>query len=218
MAENAFKTIFDALYDHYGPQYWWPAESSLEMIVGAILTQNTQWRNVEKALANLKKKGLLSLPSLLSISTEELAQSIRSAGYYNVKAKRLQNLLRMIESNYAGDIDTLCDDDMNSCRNNLLSVKGVGEETADSILLYCCRKPVFVVDKYTHRVFSRHGLVPDDTSYAEIQQQFMSSLPMDESLFNEYHALIVRVAKDYCKKQAPACDFCPLSKMLSDEC
>lgn len=214
MAVNNFLDIYSALFDHYGPQSWWPAETSFEMIVGAVLTQNTNWKNVSRALNNLKEANLLELNSLNAISHDELAVFIHPAGYYNLKAKRLKNLLRMITTEYGGDLQALFDEDLDSSRSRLLQVNGIGEETADSILLYAAGQPIFVVDAYTHRVFSRHHLVEEECSYADIQEKFMDNLPREVSLFNEYHALIVRVAKEYCKKSNPRCGLCPLKKFL----
>ncbi|MEE4243747.1 MAG: endonuclease III domain-containing protein [Desulfopila sp.] len=211
MAENVFGQIFATLFAHYGPQCWWPAETPFEMAVGAVLTQNTNWKNASKAIFSLKQANLLSPLSIDSISHEELAFHIQPAGYYNLKAKRLKNLVRMLVEEYGGDLKLLAESDWRESREKLLSVKGVGEETADSILLYACSQPVFVVDTYTHRVFSRHNLLEEECSYSDIQERFMDNLPADAALFNEYHALIVRVAKDFCKKTSPLCSDCPLS-------
>ena len=214
MADARFLEIYNSLFDYFGPQGWWPSESALEMVVGAVLTQNTNWKNVRKALENLKKSDMLQLETLVTLSPEELANYIRPAGYYNLKAKRLLNLLAMIVREYDGSFDTLIEDDLDSCRQKLLQVNGVGEETADSILLYVGCQPIFVVDAYTHRVFSRHNLLPEETSYQEIQECFMDNLPADAGLFNEYHALIVKVAKEFCKRKNPLCHQCPLQKFL----
>lgn len=210
MGGNTFLRIYEVLYEHYGPQQWWPADSLLEMIVGSVLTQNTNWNNVEKALGNITRAELMSIERLLALTNEELAQLIRPAGYYNIKAKRLKNLLHMIDKEYDGRLQRLLDDELYSCREKLLQVKGVGEETADAILLYGCGHPIFVVDSYTHRIFSRHNLVEEESYYGAIQECFMEKLPADAELFNEYHALIVRLAKDFCKKNNPLCDTCPL--------
>lgn len=209
--QNRFLDIYDLLYKFYGPQGWWPGESSFEMVVGAILTQNTSWSNVRKAIDNLKNDGLLSFKALYALSFDELATRIRPSGYFNIKTKRLKNLLRMIEERYQGELELLFQDDMMSGRANLLSVQGIGPETADSILLYGGNHPLFVVDTYTHRVFSRHQLLADESDYDSIQEVFMSALPEDSRLFNEYHALIVRLGKDYCKKSRPLCENCPLN-------
>jgi len=214
MTENVFRDIYTTLLDHFGPQNWWPSESSFEMVVGAVLTQNTSWINVSKAIENLRNAGLLQLDLLVALSPAELAPYIRPAGYYNLKAKRLLNLLRMIVNEYDGSLHNLLEDELDSARQNLLQVNGIGEETADSILLYAGGQPIFVVDAYTHRVFSRHNLLAEETSYQEIQERFMDNLPADTALFNEYHALIVKVAKEFCKKKEPLCQHCPLQDYL----
>ncbi len=210
---NLFLRVFDRLSAHYGPQNWWPGESNLEIMVGAVLTQNTNWINVEKAIANLKKGDQLSFSCLQSMPVKELAEYIRPAGYYNIKAQRLKNLFQMIADKYEGEISFLFEDSLDGSRENLLRVKGVGPETADAILLYAAKKPAFVIDTYTHRVFSRHQLVEEDTDYYSLQQEFLDSLPEDVSLFNEFHALIVAVAKEFCKKKKPRCSNCPLQRV-----
>ncbi len=210
---NPFLRVYDRLYSHYGPQGWWPAETSIEMMVGAVLTQNTNWGNVEKALTNLKEARLLSFADLLAMEVDELAEYIRPSGYYNIKARRLKNLFQMIESKYEGELTFFFEDNLEDSRENLLKVKGVGPETADAILLYAAEKPVFVIDTYTHRVFSRHHLVEEDTDYFSLQQEFMDNLPEDTLLFNEFHALIVMVAKEFCKKKNPRCSDCPLQRV-----
>lgn len=202
---------YQLLYSHFGPQGWWPGETPLEIMVGAVLTQNTNWTNVTKAIDNLRKRGMLGYPQLLKTSVDQLAQYIQPSGYYNLKAKRIHNLLRMIENLYNGHLNEFLDDDMVSARENLLGVKGVGPETADSILLYACGQPVFVIDTYTHRVFSRHNLVEEETDYHTMQAVFMDHLPENVQLFNEFHALIVRVAKQFCKKTNQLCEQCPLN-------
>lgn len=207
---NIFIRVYERLYSHYGPQRWWPGEGPLEMLVGAVLTQNTNWANVEKAIQNLKEAGRLTFTDLCGMEQEVLAGYIRSSGYYNIKARRIKNLLQMIEEEYEGELGFLFEDSLAASRENLLSVKGVGPETADSILLYAAKKPIFVVDTYTYRVFSRHQLVPEDTDYFGLQQESMDHLPEDVELFNEFHALIVAVAKEFCKKTKPRCAECPL--------
>jgi len=214
MAVNKFLDIYTALFQHYGPQNWWPAETPLEMIVGAVLTQNTNWKNVTRAIANLKEANLLELDALNALTPDELADYIRPAGYYNLKAKRLKNLLQMIADEYNGDLQQLFNEELDSARSRLLQVNGIGEETADSILLYAAGQPIFVVDTYTYRVFSRHNLLAEECSYADIQERFMDNLPIEVPLFNEYHALIIRVAKEYCKKSKPCCQLCPLEEFL----
>ena len=210
MCSNNYLEAYDLLYSHFGSQDWWPGETPLEVMVGAVLTQNTNWRNVTKAIDNLRQAGLLGYSQLLGLSVDELAEYIRPSGYYNLKAKRLHNLLEMIDLRYDGQLNNFLDDDMVSARENLLNVKGVGPETADSILLYACGQPVFVIDTYTHRVFSRHNMVEEETDYEIMQTTFMDHLPGDVQLFNEFHALIVLVAKQFCKKTNPLCEQCPL--------
>ena len=210
MNTNNFRVAYELLYEHFGPQDWWPGDSPLEIMVGAVLTQNTNWSNVEKAIQNLKSENVLDYQSLSHLTVDELAQLIRPAGYYNLKAQRLKNLLDMVTVIYEGSLDLFLTDEAGAARDNLLAVKGVGPETADSILLYACGHPAFVVDMYTHRVFSRHNMVEEETDYETIQDVFVSHLPQSTQLYNEYHALIVRVAGTYCKKTKPLCGDCPL--------
>ena len=203
------KGFYDALYKRYGPQGWWPAETELECILGAILTQNTTWKNVEKALGNLKERNLISIEKLALMPTPSLANLIRPSGYFNQKAVKIKNFINFIMENYNGNLEEMFEEDTQKLRDKILSIKGIGPETADSILLYAARKPVFVVDAYTYRILRRHGLIPEETSYGEMQELFMDSLPEDAQLFNEYHALLVRLAKEHCKK-SPVCEGCPL--------
>jgi len=207
---NIFTEAYQLLYDHFGPQHWWPGETAFEVMVGAVLTQNTNWKNVVKALNNLKEAALLDYSSLSLLAADEIAGFIRPSGYYNLKAQRLKNLLNMVAKLYEGDLETFFADNLSTARENLLAVKGVGPETADSILLYACGAPVFVIDTYTHRVFSRHNMVEEESDYQTMQESFMESLPEDVQLYNEYHALIVRVAGAHCKKTKPLCEQCPL--------
>jgi endonuclease-3 related protein len=201
--------MYHILYSALGPQNWWPAETELEMMVGAVLTQNTNWNNVEKAIENLKEKGLLSVPRLRDIPDTVLAECIRPAGYFNIKTKRLKNLITHIEANYDGDIHALFSIDTDAIRGELLSVKGIGLETADSIILYGAGRPLFVVDTYTHRILTRHGIIQEEAGYDELQSFFMDNLPGDVELFKEFHALIVKTGKVYCRKN-PLCTRCPL--------
>lgn len=204
--------IYQRLYSYFGPQHWWPGETPFEVIIGAILTQNTNWLNVEKAIDNLKKYKLLKPHTLYKLSHKRLASLIRSAGYYNIKAKRLKNFLRFFIKYYNGSIKKMSEGDNGSLRQELLSVKGIGPETADSILLYALAKPVFVVDAYTKRIFSRHRLILEDANYDKIQNLFMSNLKPDAKLFSEYHALLVKLGKEFCAKNKPKCKVCPLKK------
>ena len=221
---NKITCIHKLLLDRFGPQYWWPGETRLEIIIGAVLTQNTNWTNASHAITNLKNENLLSVSSLINLPVDYLAQKIRSSGYYNQKAVRLRNLILLLtescdpETDADGNVtyDELCLDrffaeETAVLRNRLLALKGIGPETADSILLYAGNKPVFVVDAYTHRIISRHSLIPEESDYHEIQDLFTSSLPEDAALFNEYHALLVRLGKEFCKKSEPLCMDCPLN-------
>jgi len=203
--------IYHRLFAHFGPQRWWPGDTPFEVMVGAVLTQNTNWQNVEKAIANLKNDGLLAFGAMESLPRAKLAERIRPCGYYNIKSERLANLLAAIREDADGDLERFFAQDTATLREKLLAVKGIGPETADSILLYAARKPIFVVDAYTHRLLARHEMIdPDEADYHAIQEMFMDALPLDERLFNEYHALIVRVGKEFCKKKRPLCGQCPL--------
>jgi endonuclease-3 related protein len=205
-------TIYDLLFTAYGPQNWWPAESQFEMMIGAILTQNTSWKNVEKAIQNLKRRDLLSVEALSDIPVPTLAEHIRPAGYFNIKAKRLKNLIVFIQEKYDGDLSELFSGDTETIRMELLSVRGIGLETADSMLLYGAGRALFVVDTYTHRILSRHNLIGDEAGYYDLQMLFMDNLPHEVELFKEFHALIVKTGKDYCRKK-PLCPDCPLEKV-----
>lgn len=210
MAENKFQEIYTLLYDHFGPQGWWPGDSPFEIMVGAVLTQNTNWGNVCKAISNLREAGMLSFSALSALHVDELALLIRPSGYFNIKAKRLQNLLQMISERYNGRLELFLEEDLPSGREALLSVKGIGPETADSILLYAANHSIFVVDSYTHRIFSRHHLTAEESDYHSLQEEFHHRLPPQSALYNEYHALIVILGKDYCRKSKPRCTECPL--------
>jgi endonuclease III related protein len=254
--DSALHRVYEQLHVTFGPQHWWPGDTEFEMMVGAILTQNTNWRNVEKAISNLKREGLLAPASLASVERERLATLIRPAGYYNIKAVRLKEFVVWFVATYHGDVRRMRERPLKDLRDELLAVKGVGPETADSILLYACRKPTFVVDAYTRRVFSRHGFFPHDWPYERIRRFFQEALSRDAgprvprpflagenateqdacrpsppvmlhgsrpaassspqtasaavvTLYNEYHALIVRLAKLFCRTK-PLCDVCPV--------
>jgi endonuclease-3 related protein len=210
---NKVYEIYEILLEHFGPQGWWPGETPFEVMVGAVLTQNTSWTNVSRAIDNLKKENLLSFGKLHGLPLAVLAEKIRPAGYFNLKAKRLQNLLDFIEREYNGSLEEMFALDRYSLREAILTVKGIGPETADSILLYAGNKPVFVVDAYTHRILVRHNIIAEDDGYYEIQEYCSLALPEDAALFNEYHALIVRTGKEFCKKSKPACSCCPLAQV-----
>ena len=206
---NKLLAIYRILHKKYSPQKWWPARTRFEVIVGAILTQNTAWTNVEKAIADLKRSGLLSAGKIRDIDTRSLARLIRPAGYYNIKAGRLKNFVSFLYDEYGGSIKDLSSEETGKLRNVLLGVNGIGPETCDSIMLYALHKKVFVVDAYTKRVFSRHGFFKESDDYHKVQKYFIENLPKSEKLYNEYHALIVRVAKEFCRTK-PDCKNCPL--------
>ena len=206
-------SIYKKLYRAFGPQHWWPGDTPFEIAVGAILTQNTNWTNVEKAIQNLKRKNALSARALHDIPLRELAELIRPSGYFNIKAKRLKSFIEFLMNNYNGSLNKMNHVDIACLRKELLAIHGVGSETADSILLYALNKPIFVIDAYTKRVLSRHGIMNYKHSYDTFQELFHASLKKDVRLFNEYHALFVRVGKTYCKPQTPLCDKCPLNSI-----
>lgn len=206
---RALLKLYELLDEHFGDLKWWPADSPFEVMVGAILTQNTAWSNVKKAIGALKEKDLLSPAVLMRIDEGELAVIIRSSGCYRIKARRLKSLVQFIFDHYAGDISGMCGEDPSVLRNQLLAVPGIGAETADSILLYACRKPVFVTDAYTKRILQRHGLVAGKADGNEIRTMFMDHLPHEADLFNQFHALLVQTGKTFCRPQ-PKCHLCPL--------
>ncbi len=210
---STLKEVYDRLYVAYGPQHWWPADSPFEVIVGAVLVQNTSWQNVCKAIDGLRRHDLLEPQALHDVPLDELEELIRPAGYYRIKARRLHNLLDFLVGRYHGSLETMFGTGLPALREQLLEVSGIGPETADSILLYAGGLPTFVVDAYTHRVMARHNWLPFDTDYYQIQDHFHSGLPEDASLFNEYHALLVEVGKQHCRKR-PLCAGCPLADLL----
>lgn len=205
--------IFDALLTAFGKRHWWPGETQFEVIVGAILTQNTSWKNVEKAIDNLKALNLLDVAALHALSAKRLAEIIRPSGFYNVKSRRLKALINVLHEKFFGVVSNLNALDTVELRNLLLCIDGIGRETADSILLYALNRPIFVVDAYTKRFLLNHGLYVGEDSYENIQSFFMEHLPLDTYLFNEFHALIVCLCQTYCKK-VPACVTCPLREDL----
>jgi endonuclease III related protein len=207
------KRIYDCLFRRYGPQHWWPADSRFEVILGAILTQNTSWRNVEKALTQLRLRGLLSYHALSRMSAAEIAPWLRSSGYYNQKAQRVRVLLDYLEQRYQGSLSIMSRQQTGVLRQELLDLKGFGPETVDSILLYAFDRAVFVVDAYTRRVFSRHGLCPEPISYNGLQQWIQANIPAEVPYYNEFHALLVVLAKEHCRSK-PGCSGCPLEPLL----
>jgi endonuclease-3 related protein len=205
--------IFRLLLAYFGPQHWWPADGPFEVAVGAILTQNTNWRNVERAVENLKRTNALTVAGISGLAETALGELIRPSGYYTVKARRLANYVAYINDRYGGDFHASLTGDAADRRAELLSVSGIGPETADSILLYAGGHRTFVVDAYTRRVVSRHGLAPADATYEELRSLFMDNLPADASLSNEFHALLVAVGKHFCRPREPRCEGCPLSAL-----
>ncbi len=213
--------MYEAMRGRFGHQGWWPSfatgaasagkpgNSKLEICVGAILTQNTNWGNVEKALKNLLSAGCMSVSALHELSHDELAKLIRPAGYYNIKAKRLKNFIAAVHESFGDDFEAFLDRPVSTLREELLAINGIGRETADSMILYAAGKPSFVVDAYTYRILLRHGLIAPDDDYEAIKELFESSLPQDVELWNDYHAQLVAVGKNYCRPKAK-CAGCPL--------
>lgn len=212
MRSETLMDLYNRLYACFGPQHWWPGQTPLEIMIGAVLTQNTNWKNVEKAIANLKAAQMLDVQQLYHLPEEQMAGLIRPAGYFHIKAKRLKNLIAWLWEKYDGNIQTLKTQPTDQLREELLSISGIGPETADSILLYAIEKPVFVVDAYTARILGRHHLTAEGDGYAEIQSLFESALPKEIALYNEYHALLVRCGKEFCKPK-PSCRGCPLEEL-----
>ena len=214
--DEKLRAFYDAMLADLGPQGWWPAETPFEVVVGAILTQNTNWKNVERAIASLKREALLDPRALDSIDAERLGEAIRPAGYYRMKARRLKNLMRLLAERFGGDLEALFALPAADLRETVLGVSGIGPETADSIVLYAAGRPVFVVDAYTARILYRHGMIESGATYDDLQSLFDGALADDVDLYQEYHALLVAVGKDFCKKRAPQCDGCPLARFLEE--
>lgn len=207
-------SYYRAMLDALGPRHWWPARTPFEVCVGAVLTQNTAWTGVEKAIANLDGNGALDPKKLSALPQEKLEELIRPAGYFRVKAKRLRGLLEYLGQSCGFDLSVLAGRDMEGVRSELLEVPGIGPETADSILCYALGMPSFVVDAYTRRILSRHALVPEDIHYGELREFFMDVLDPDPALFNDFHAQLTRVGNRFCKPRKPLCDQCPLGPYL----
>ena len=212
MSFEKLTEIYDLLYERFGAQHWWPGQTTFEIVTGAILTQNTNWSNVEKAINNLKSADKLCAQKLHELDRDSLAQLIRPAGYYNIKAKRLKNFIDWLFEKHNGNLDELNALDTHSLREELLSVNGIGMETADSMVLYAFSKPIFVVDTYTCRVMGRHCLIEPGADYEQVREFLESSLNQDVAMFNEFHALLVMVGKNYCKPK-PKCSGCPLESL-----
>jgi len=204
---------YRALRRAHGPRGWWPGRTRLEIILGAILTQNTAWSNVERALAAMRGAGLLRLPALRAVKEESLGKVIRSSGTFRLKARRVRAFLGLLDREFGGSLGRMSGTETALLRDRLLTVSGIGPETADSILLYAFGRPIFVVDAYTTRILARHGLAGERTRYDEIQRFFMDRLPADPELFNDYHAQLVKVGQEYCRRR-PDCERCPLARIL----
>jgi endonuclease-3 related protein len=209
---RALLNIYHRLLADFGPQHWWPAQGPFEIIVGAILTQSAAWGNVEKAIANLRAARALSPPALRQLSLPRLATLVHPCGYYNAKALKLKSFAYWLGNHYDDDLDKFFADDIDRLRQQLLTIQGIGQETADSIILYAASKPIFVIDAYTRRIINRIGLAPDKNSYAAYQAFFMEHLPPDTGLFNEFHALLVCLGKNVCKSR-PLCQQCCLNDL-----
>lgn len=207
--------VYDALQAHFGPQDWWPGATPLEIMVGSVLTQNTSWKNVEKAILNLQQLDLLDIDRLHACHLEELSEAIRPSGYFRVKAKRLWNLIDFVVRTHEGDLERMFATDQATLREQLLGISGIGPETADKIMLYAGELPAFVVDTYTARVVKRHGWIEPEADYHQLQEYFTGGLPDDVPLFGQYHALIVRVGNQHCSTKAK-CEGCPLQGMLPE--
>lgn len=206
-------SIFNTLLHSFGKRHWWPGETTLEIIIGAVLTQNTSWKNVEKAIENLKRHDALNIDRLYKMDKTELARIILPSGFYNIKSNRLKNIIDVIYNEYDSNILNLYSINVWYTRDKLLTIKGIGKETADSIILYALNKPIFVIDAYTKRFLQNHRLYNGKSDYDSLQQFFMKNLPEDTYLFNEFHALIVYLCQNFCKKN-PVCEECPLKEDL----
>jgi endonuclease-3 related protein len=207
--------MYKLMSAHFGPTHWWPGDTPFEIAIGAILTQNTAWTNVEKAIANLKRDNLLTPTAIMECPTEQLEQALVPSGYFRLKVKRLRGFCSHLLTRYGGNISRMAKQPLATLRPELLNVYGIGPETADDILLYACGKIVFVVDAYTRRIFSRHGLVPDDIAYEPLRSFFETNVTPDLHGYKEYHGLIVWTGKEFCRKN-PKCDECPLASTLKD--
>lgn len=207
---RTLRRYYQRLRRHFGPQHWWPARTRFEVILGALLTQNTSWNNVKKTLSNLRGAKVLSPTKLGRLPPQRLAHLLRPSGYFRQKTRAVRHFLDHLERRYRGSLARLFRRPTPALRQELLGLNGIGEETADSILLYAGNRPVFVIDAYTRRVLGRHRLASAEAPYAELQSFFERHLPRDPALYNEYHALLVAAGKNYCHRERPACAACPL--------
>jgi endonuclease-3 related protein len=210
----ALRPYYDALFAAHGPQRWWPGRTPFEIIAGAIMVQNTSWTNVASAIENLRREKLLTPRAIETVSTPRLARLIRSSGYFRQKARKLKSFVRLLRREYQGSLPKMFRAPTSVLRQQLLGVHGIGPETADSILLYAAKHPVFVVDAYTRRILERHGLASAKLSYEDARQLFEQSLSPDVALYNEFHALIVHTGKHFCRPREPRCGECPLKALL----
>ncbi len=211
---SALPVYYQALFSTLGPRKWWPAKTSFEVIVGAILTQNTSWANVGRAMANLRRASMLSFRSMDQAPLEKLTRLVRPSGYFRQKARKLKAFTRFLRISFGGSLPRMFRTPASQLREKLLEVYGIGPETADTILLYAGQIPVFVVDTYTRRILARHALISTKISYEEIRNLFEKSLPRDTQLFNEFHAMLVEVGKKWCRTKNPRCEDCPLRPYL----
>jgi endonuclease-3 related protein len=216
IASPTLRDYYDTLFAALGPQHWWPGRTSFEIIVGAILTQNTSWSNVELAIGNLRRAKLLTPGAIEAVSLARLAALIRSSGYFRQKAKKLKAFVLFLRTQHQGSLVKMFRTSTEILREQLLGVHGIGPETADSILLYAGHHSVFVVDAYARRMLERHHLAAPNDSYEDLRQFFENNLPSDVPLYNEFHALIVRTGKDYCRASNPRCPECPLHRFLPE--
>jgi len=209
---EALEQMYRRLHNYYGEMHWWPGDSAFEIMVGAILTQNTNWRNVERALENVKREGCLDPVALWTCNDDDIERMIRPSGFYRIKTKRIRAFLEMVMGEYKGDVRQLCDTETDALRERLLAVSGIGEETADSMLLYGAGKPIFVIDNYTRRILTRHGVITDDWSYGDIQALCMRAGDNTAERYRAFHGYIVNTGKEFCRK-VPRCAGCPLEMM-----
>lgn len=212
-AGRTLQAMFDRMAAHYGPTHWWPGDTPFEVAIGAILTQNTAWTNVEKAIANLKAARLLAPRALCDAPLETVEEALRPSGYFRQKALRVRLFAQHLLDRYGGSMARLARRPADALRAELLALHGIGPETADDILLYACGRPVFVVDAYTRRILGRHGVAPHNIGYEPLRALFEDNLPPDTPMFKEFHGLIVWTGKDFCRTR-PRCGGCPLASML----
>ena len=213
MNDNTNREVFRRLLNAYGPQSWWPGDSPWEVMVGAVLVQNTSWKNVERAINNLRGADRLRFERMRSLGDGELRRLIRPAGFFRIKTARLRSLVRFVEERFAGSVERMHGAETEELRTLLLGVHGIGPETADSILCYALERPVMVADAFARRIFSRHGWVSAGVGYEPLRRRLAAGLPREASVCNEMHALVVKLAHTHCRR-SPLCEGCPLEDML----